>query len=159
MGWNCASIWYHLMDPVFFFLITMFRLVVYRFRNHAMKYLTIIFYISHSWLKHLNFHFENLQDSIAISSLLVQGSSAYRLLMGLYLRRPFTPSHSSSLDASVRVSHKTPQSILQMAIQVGRPKTLSRDFDPPFLPARYINEVPVAVVEQRVSRDLSVLFY
>jgi hypothetical protein len=26
-----------------------------------------------------------------------------------------------------------------------------RDFDPPFLPASYIHEVPVAVIEQRVS--------
>ena len=29
--------------------------------------------------------------------------------------------------------------------------TVHRDFDPPSLPASYINEVPVAVVEQRVS--------
>ena len=41
----------------------------------------IIFYISHSWLKHLNFHFENLQDSITISSFLVSlhSSQAHRL--------------------------------------------------------------------------------
>ena len=29
--------------------------------------------------------------------------------------------------------------------------TIHRDFDPPFLPESYIHEVPVAVVEQRVS--------
>ena len=63
-------------------------------------YLLIIF-CSHSWLRDLNFHFGNLQDSITTSSFLeslhsLQDSSAYRLLMGLYLRHLFTPSLFSS---------------------------------------------------------------
>ena len=54
--------------------------------------------VSHLWLKDLNFHFENHQDSITTSSSLellhlLQASLAYLLLMGLYLRHPFTLGH------------------------------------------------------------------
>ena len=88
MGWNCASIWYHPMDPVFFY------------HNFSVSSLLLskpcdemFNHISHSWLKHLNFHFENLQDSITISSFLVW-------LIGLPAPNgliPQAPIHTKSL--------------------------------------------------------------
>ena len=65
---------------------------------------------------------------------------------------PQAPIHTRSLlvtgqpqNTSVLPSSRSSNGDLTTA------ETIHRDFDPPFLPESYIHEVPVAVVEQRVS--------
>jgi hypothetical protein len=62
--------------------------------------ITLMPKFSHSWLKDLNFHFENHRDFITTSSFSeslrsLQASLVYPLRTDSYLRHPFTPRHYS----------------------------------------------------------------